>query len=385
MRVHSLPLAMPPSLPYPAPAPAVTWRAIAVAIVVVTSLLAGCASRTRAPVEDRSAAPVRPGAPAAAPAPAPAAAGTPATAPGSEADWRPATYVVKRGDTLYQIALDHGLDYRELAAWNGIENINVIRVGQVLRMTAPGEPAAAGATGVVTAPLRPVPAIVEAKPAGTVAGAPPAATPPGASPVAAGRNSENYKSGPKALKEAYSEQAVRDVTRAATAVEPPPVVAAAAPPAVPVAAAPSAMPAPPPPKTDLPRVPAAGADDDGDIDWVWPSKGRVVGTFSETANLKGIDIAGSAGQPVVASAGGTVVYAGTGLRGYGKLIIIKHNRTFLSAYAHNREILVKEGQTVAKGQKIAEMGNTDASEVKLHFEIRRLGKPMDPIRYLPPA
>jgi lipoprotein NlpD len=110
-----------------------------------------------------------------------------------------------------------------------------------------------------------------------------------------------------------------------------------------------------------------------------------VGTFSETANLKGIDIAGSAGQPVVASAAGTVVYAGTGLRGYGKLIIVKHNKTYLSAYAHNREILVKEGEKVAKGQRIAEMGNTDASEVKLHFEIRRLGKPMDPARYLPPA
>ena len=306
----------------------------------------------------------------------PPVAPAPATA---EGDWRPTTYVVKRGDTLYQIALDHGLDYRELAAWNNIENINVIRVGQVLRMTAPGEAPAAGATGVVTAPLRPVPAIVEAKPAAATPGAPTAAA-TGMPPVPAGRTTENYKTGPKALKEAYSEQAVRDVTRAATVVEAPPVVAIAAPPTT----APAATPPAPPPKSELPRVPAAG-DDDGDIDWVWPAKGRIVGNFSETANLKGIDIAGTAGQPVVASAGGTVVYAGTGLRGYGKLIIIKHNRTFLSAYAHNREILVKEGQTVTKGQKIAEMGNTDASEVKLHFEIRRLGKPMDPARYLPPA
>ena len=118
---------------------------------------------------------------------------------------------------------------------------------------------------------------------------------------------------------------------------------------------------------------------------MWPAKGKVIGSFSETANLKGIDIAGTAGQPVFASAAGTVVYAGTGLRGYGKLIIIKHNKTYLSAYAHNRDILVKEGQSVTKGQKIAEMGNTDTSDVKLHFEIRRLGKPMDPARYLPPA
>ena len=93
----------------------------------------------------------------------------------------------------------------------------------------------------------------------------------------------------------------------------------------------------------------------------------------------------AAGQPVLASAPGKVVYAGSGLRGYGKLIIIKHNKTYLSAYAHNREILVKEGAQVSRGQKIAEMGNTDADQVKLHFEIRRLGKPMDPSRFLPPA
>ena len=114
-------------------------------------------------------------------------------------------------------------------------------------------------------------------------------------------------------------------------------------------------------------------------------KGKIIAGFSETANLKGIDIAGTAGEAVRASAPGRVVYAGSGLRGYGKLIIIKHNATYLSAYAHNREILVKEGQQVTRGQKIAEMGNTDADQVKLHFEIRRHGKPMDPAKYLPPA
>ena len=127
------------------------------------------------------------------------------------------------------------------------------------------------------------------------------------------------------------------------------------------------------------------ADGDDKVDWVWPAKGKVVTGFSEAASLKGIDIAGTSGQPVAASAGGKVVYAGTGLRGYGKLIIIKHNGTYLSAYAHNKEILVKEGQQVTRGQKIAEMGNTDADQVKLHFEIRRQGKPVDPLRYLPPA
>jgi len=118
---------------------------------------------------------------------------------------------------------------------------------------------------------------------------------------------------------------------------------------------------------------------------VWPARGKLVTGFSDTANLKGIDIAGKAGQPVLASAAGKVVYAGTGLRGYGKLVIVKHNADYLSAYAHNREILVKEGQQVTKGQKIAEMGNTDSDQVKLHFEIRQRGKPVDPLRFLPPG
>ena len=118
---------------------------------------------------------------------------------------------------------------------------------------------------------------------------------------------------------------------------------------------------------------------------MWPAKGKLVTGFSDTANLKGIDIAGKAGQPVLASASGKVVYAGTGLRGYGKLIIIKHSKSFLSAYAHNKDILVKEGQQVTRGQKIAEMGSSDSDQVKLHFESRRLGKPTDPLKYLPPA
>ncbi|MEO6566018.1 MAG: peptidoglycan DD-metalloendopeptidase family protein [Casimicrobiaceae bacterium] len=331
------------------------------AMALLALLLAGCASRTRAPVEDRSAPPGRP----AAVAPPVDTVTTPAAPSPAEPDWRPATYTVKRGDTLYQVALDHGLDYRELAAWNNIENINLIRVGQVLRLTAPGEatlvPAPAAATGVVITPLKPAPVVTESRA--------PAGTPPPAAVVS--RNSDNFKSSPKAVKEPYSEQALREVAKG-----PPQDVVAVAPPVGPRAE----------PRAELPRVPAmATDDDDSKVEWVWPAKGKVVGNFSETANLKGIDIAGAAGTPVLASAAGTVVYAGTGLRGYGKLIIIKHNKTFLSAYAHNREILVKEGQQVTRGQKIAVMGNTDTTEVKLHFEIRRLGKPMDPARYLPPA
>ena len=336
-------------------------------LLVVIAAIAGCASRTRAPVEDRTAQPGRPPQPpAVSPAPSTAPAG-----PGAEAGGP--TYVVKRGDTLYQIALDSGLDYKELAAWNNLENVNVIRIGQVLRLTAPGSEPAVSPSGVTTAPLRSAPSVVESKPGAPVAAATPA--PSAAAPVA--RDTDSLKTQPKAFKAPYSEQALKDAARApATPTAPPDTVALAQP--APGPAPKSEAPAPRPSANDA-------GDDDDKIDWVWPAKGKIVGTFSDTANLKGIDISGSAGQPVVASAGGTVVYAGTGLRGYGKLIIVKHNKTYLSAYAHNRDILVKEGDKVSKGQKIAEMGNTDASEVKLHFEIRRQGKPMDPARYLPPT
>ena len=116
---------------------------------------------------------------------------------------------------------------------------------------------------------------------------------------------------------------------------------------------------------------------------MWPARGSVVGSFDEVKN-KGLDIAGALGDPVLAAADGRVVYVGAGLRGYGNLIIVKHNATYLTAYAHNQTLLVKEDQTVRRGQKIAEMGSSDADRVKLHFEVRRQGKPVDPARYLPP-
>ena len=117
--------------------------------------------------------------------------------------------------------------------------------------------------------------------------------------------------------------------------------------------------------------------------FVWPGTGAVIAGFDEAKN-KGLDLGGKAGDPVLAAADGRVVYAGAGLRGYGNLVILKHNNTYLTAYAHNQTLLVKEDQTVRKGQKIAEMGNSDADRVKLHFEIRRQGKPVDPAKYLPP-
>ncbi|QXZ08344.1 peptidoglycan DD-metalloendopeptidase family protein [Comamonas sp. Y33R10-2] len=145
----------------------------------------------------------------------------------------------------------------------------------------------------------------------------------------------------------------------------------------PTAPAATATPVPSAPPSSAPA--ASGADA---VNFIWPASGSLIAGFDEQRN-KGYDISGKAGDPVIAAADGRVVYAGAGLRGYGNLIILKHNNTYLTAYAHNQSLLVKEDQSVKKGQKIAEMGSTDADRVKLHFEVRRQGKPVDPSRYLP--
>jgi lipoprotein NlpD len=296
------------------------------AAAVVLLLIYGCAStRHPAPVSERTPPTVVP-APVAPPEP----------------DLRPEFYTVKKGDTLYTIALDHGIDYKELAEWNDIDKPNVIRVGQQLRLKAP-------ASTVVSAPLRTAPT-VESKP---VTGSPP--------PLAA--VADAVKSEPKAVRLPYSEQALAQLS-----------------------GQPQVKPATPTVARMEPRPEeksAASEDDDEKIDWGWPAGGKLLSTFNETTNLKGIGIAGKPGEPVIASAPGKVLYSGDGIRGYGKLVIIKHNKAYLSVYAHNSQLLVKEGQSVVKGQKIAEMGNTDSDQVKLHFEIRRFGKPVDPIRLLP--
>ena len=248
------------------------------------------------------------------------------------------------------IALDNGLDYKELAEWNGIDNPNVIRAGQQLRLRAPE-------STVVATPLKTAPTI-QGKP---VTGAAPA---PASGAVSAAN--EAVKSQPKGVKLPYSEQALAQLSAPAVKAQPVPV--------------------PVPAVKPEPRVepkPAATEDDDEKIDWGWPTAGKVLSTFNESTNLKGIAIAGKQGQAINASAPGKVLYSGDGIRGYGKLVIIKHNKVFLSVYAHNSQVTVKEGQAVVKGQKIAEMGNSDSDQVKLHFEIRRFGKPVDPVRMLP--
>ena len=331
-------------------------------LAAVALVLAGCMTRPPAPVDER-------GPPIFFPPPSP----PPPAAVAREPEAPPRLYTVKRGETLAQIALEHGVDYRELAVWNNIENPNVIRVGQVLVLSPPGQ-AGTGPGGVVTAPLVTAPSIAPSNEARVLM------TSPGRG------NTPTFKTEPRAMKLPYSEQALAQLERPPISIAAPPAPAIA--PAT--AAAPASATAPAstniakatPSRPESARVPEI---DDAKLDWAWPTSGKVIAGFSEGSNLKGIDIGGKAGQPVLASAAGRVVYAGAALRGYGKLVIVKHNNTYLSAYAHNREILVKEGQQVSKGQKIGEMGDTDADQVKLHFEIRRLGKPIDPAKFLPPT
>ena len=312
-------------------------------IALAAALLAGCSNQpVQAPVLER--------APPAAARPVPVEAG-------------PDFYTVRRGDTMFSIALDHGLDYKELAAWNNIDNPGRIHPGQQLRI----KPSVSAQQGPVT--VNPISS------AGRVETHQLGAQAPG-TPAGEGA----FKSGPQARKLPYSPENVALLERGAAQAMPPPPPAAAPTPA-PTAVAPAAVPAAVP----APSTPAKpDADDEDKVDWGWPVKGTVIAGFSESSN-KGLDIAAKIGDPVVASSAGRVVYSGSGLRGYGKLVIIKHNKTYLSAYAHNSVILVKEGQNVVKGQKIAEVGNSDSDKPMLHFEIRKLGKPVDPARYLPPT
>ncbi|MCK9200530.1 MAG: peptidoglycan DD-metalloendopeptidase family protein [Gallionella sp.] len=298
------------------------------ALLVAAVILAGCASsKQRAPVVERGGA----------------ASKTTISAVAArkkalrEKDWRPQVHVVQKGETLYSIAFNYGFDYHELAELNGIKDPDVIQAGQQIRLF-PG----AASHSIAVAETKPIePAI---------------------------------KDQPKLVKYAYSEAAVAQLSKPERIDKP-----AAVTPAKPEKVEPKLQPKPEPKPTEE----SAEVEPDADIEWSLPTQGKVIAGFSEAANRKGVDIAGKQGQPVNASAPGKVVYSGSGLRGYGKLVIIKHNNTFLSAYAHNDKVLVKEGQSVTRGQKIAEMGNTDADQVKLHFEVRRFGKPVDPAKYLP--
>ncbi len=302
---------------------------------MVLLLLSACAGGpARAPVADRGAGAIGK-----------------RHAPAPQVDWRPATYTVQKGDTLYSIALEHGQDYKELAEWNNIPPPYVIRIGQVLRMASPDSERAVPYKPGVASESRPLPA-------------PPLAV---------------LKTEPKALKQPYSDQALAKLER--TPLKPTPG-------AKPEPKAETKEIAPEAPKAEEPKTAPESAKSDGaaeedKVDWGWPADGKILANFNDGGSSKGLDIGGPMGHAVLAAAGGKVVHTGNTLRGYGKLIIIKHNKSYFSVYAHNSQVLVREGQVVVKGQKIAEMGNSDADRVKLHFEIRHLGKPVDPLKYLP--
>lgn len=262
-----------------------------------------------------------------------------------------AVRVVVPGDTLYSIAWESGRDYRELASWNRIAAPYTIKPGQQIRVTPPppAEKAAAPAKAVAKrkddVQSKPVPAR-NARAVSGNAKTSPAAAKPGTTSVASAdkRNDDAAKA---------SRTETGNKTGGQTKAK---------------AAAPA----------------AAAGKNSGAIagGWGWPADGQTMSRYSES-DSKGLDISGARGAPVRAAAGGRVVYRGSGLRGYGQLIIIKHNDEYLSAYAHNDRIYVKEGDVVKRGQKIADMGNTGSDRVKLHFEIRRQGTPVDPLKYLP--
>ena len=201
--------------------------------------------------------------------------------------------MVRSGESLYSIAWEFGLDYKQIASWNGINKPYTIQVGQRLRLRPP--------SNTVQAPQ----------------------TPPKAQP------------GPSQQTQVAKPSSQNQINFAPTPSR-----------------------------------------------WNWPAEGQLVGKYSRSKGVNGIQIAGKAGSPVRATASGQVVYAGEGLRGYGKLIIVKHNQDYLSAYAHNQSIIVKEGQQVKAQQRIAQMGSSGADRTMLHFEIRKGGKPVDPLKYL---
>ncbi len=249
------------------------------------------------------------------------------------------TRTVVHGDTLYSIAWETGRDYRELAKWNRIQSPYTIIPGQELRVIPP----VVEKTATVPAQAKPsaknkVAKKTDIKSSNSSKPGKLAAAPTPTSPV------------PKPVGVSAGRGKTKNDARTKTKAEP---------------------------------VKPQGSGRTGSGSWAWPADGQILKRYGESDSGKGLDIGGTRGQSVRATAGGRVVYQGSGLRGYGQLIIIKHSDEFLSAYAHNDRIYVKEGDVVKRGQKIADMGSTGTDRVKLHFEIRRQGVPTDPLKYLP--
>ncbi|MGO9445776.1 MAG: peptidoglycan DD-metalloendopeptidase family protein [Thiobacillaceae bacterium] len=307
------------------------------AAVVLLGLLAGCETVV-APIDDVTRAPSS--------SPATRQAGPTTTNPrGESARLAPGSmYTVQKGDTLFSIAFANGLDFRELAVWNDLAPPYVIKIGQVLRLTSPAS-GLSSPSSVQTIPIaqreperRPLPEI-------PLYTAPQAESMPWSDANWAKVNRDDRKPPPAPEVASMPEKAAGTVEV-------------------------------------KPAITEKGESRVGPSTWIWPAPGPLLGRYGESGG-KGVDLAGARGTPIVATAAGKVVYSGSGLRGYGQLVIIKHANEYLSAYAHNQKVLVREGEQVSGGQEIAEMGDTDTDRVKLHFEIRQFGKPIDPLKLLP--
>ncbi|HEY9210219.1 MAG TPA: peptidoglycan DD-metalloendopeptidase family protein [Methylotenera sp.] len=342
-------------------------------IALLTLLAFGC-STTPAPVIDRT--------PTVANKSIPASKVSTKPANGKNgSDWRPDTHTVKKGDTLFSIGLEYGYYYKDIARANNIEAPYVIKIGQTLKLADLKDKSGSAEVkqpepaqqedGVITYPI----STDSTTNATNITATSPAVTAPATIAI----------NEPKAIREPYSEAALKTALPTTKPTAAPTTTAkvesntkAAVEANEKLQTKPEAK-----PESNPEAKPEAkpAAEPVGGISWIWPTKGKVIAGFNDGGN-KGIDIAGSKGQPILAAAPGKVIYSGSDLRGYGKLVIVKHNNTYLSVYANNSNILVKEGQQVSAGQKIAEMGDTDSNTVKLHFEIRQQGKSVDPAKFL---
>jgi lipoprotein NlpD len=292
-----------------------TSQSLALAAMIV--LVAGCApSKVPAPVENRTVFKTKPSTKAGA-----------SEIRASSTDPVPSGfYRVRKGDTLIGISLDHGVSWRDLADWNGLQNPNLIEVDQLIRINPPGAESRVASVSPRSAPAAP---------------SAPATSTTEVRPINPGQSQSPSMSQSQ----------------------------------------PSAQALPPSSPQPAKQTASAAASASGSPILSWPSNGRVITQFADPG-YKGVALSGQEGDPVFAAGDGRVVYSGSGLRGYGNLVIVKHDGDFLTAYAHNRKILVNEGQTVKRGQQIAELGSTDSDIPKLHFEVRLSGKPVDPMRYL---
>lgn len=315
-------------------------------LITICFVMFGCATQTPAPVIDRAKTDV-------------------SGLTSKSVDPSNQTYIVQKGDTLYSIALNHGIDFKKLAEWNNIADPKAIKPGQKLILSMPVDDSQ---PTLYALPQRPIETTIAPDEQAVIS------TPEESSGSITANVKGNLKTGPKAVKLPYSEQNVARLKNP-DALSTTPIALSSQ--SARIAKESNRIEVAPRPEIEKSNK----LINQLDTEWIWPTSGKLLSSFSK--NSKGVKISGQAGQPILASADGEVVYSGHGLRGYGNLMIIKHNNTFLSAYAHNSKLVVKEGESVIKGQKIAEMGNTDTDTTQLHFEIRKHGKPVDPMEYLP--